>query len=185
MDDREISCCFTGHRHIPLEKHDMLNHQLEINILWMLAHGICHFYNGAALGFDTMSAMAVLALKPSHPELKLHLALPCPEQTKFWKPQEIECYRGILYHADTIWYADNHYYVGTMMIRNRYMVDHSRFCLCYYDAEYAEQSRKSSHSAKKRGSGTFQTVEYARKQELSIFNLCDSASFSFDFDFDE
>ena len=48
------------------------------------------------------------------------------------------------------------YYQGCMHERNRYMVDHSRVCICYLT---------------ERTGGTAYTVEYARSRGLKIFNL--------------
>ena len=41
-------------------------------------------------------------------------------------------------------------------MRNRYMVDHSRYCLCFLT---------------KLTGGTAHTIAYAKKQQLQIYNL--------------
>ena len=162
----EKACCFTGHRTVPTEKLAEIRKKLAFELEWLTSHGVTDFYAGGALGFDTLAELCVLDLKKRLPAVRLHLALPCPEQEKYWKPNEIETYRYLLTEADSVVYMSDHYHKGTMHMRNQYMVDHSAYCLCYYDEESVEKGENS-------GKGTLSTVNYARKKHIRLINLCD------------
>lgn len=78
---KEKTCCFTGHRKIPSEQYNRIAERLKAEIIGLIRQGVIYFGVGGALGFDTMAAQAVLALKESYPQIKLILVLPCKTQT--------------------------------------------------------------------------------------------------------
>ena len=53
-----------------------------------------------------------------HPEVKLILVLPCENQTKYWKQQDIDVYNDIKSRADKVKVLAPHYYNGCMQKRN-------------------------------------------------------------------
>ncbi|MBE6637832.1 MAG: DUF1273 domain-containing protein [Ruminococcaceae bacterium] len=150
------TCCFTGHRNIPQDQRDALMERLKKEIVLLAGNGYCRFIAGGALGFDTMAAEAVLALKSQYPTLQLALALPHTEQAKSWSEQDRAVYNDILQRADSVTYTSAGRGRGCMQIRNRYMVDHSSFCICYL--------------AKDNG-GTAYTVKYAGKRGVAVVNI--------------
>lgn len=166
-EQRDAACCFTGHRKIPSEKLPELVHKLEIELKWLVSHGITEFYAGGALGFDTIAELVVLKMKRQNQPVHLHLELPCPDQCRYWSPNEIAAYKGIMELADSVSYCSDHYYSGVMHVRNRAMVDKSAYCVCYYDRDVA------SAGGKPPSGGTLYTVNYARRMGLSLINLCD------------
>ena len=123
----------------------------------LIAEGYSRFIAGGALGFDTLAAKAVLEAREKYPEITLHLALPCPEQTKMWKPDQIRIYEEILERADSHEYVCEHYTRFCMAARNRRMVDCSSAVIAYYDG-----SGKG---------GTAMTVGFAEKKGLRIINV--------------
>ncbi len=161
---REQACCFTGHRKIVEKRFQTLNDRLNVEVGWMITHGVTDFWAGGALGFDTMAAIAVLQARNSGSPVRLHLALPCPEQTRGWNKKDIEIYEYIRGEADDQIVLSPHYHNGVMHIRNRFMVDHSGFCICYFDREIAGE---------KTTGGTLYTVSYAKKNGLTVINLMD------------
>ena len=69
-------------------------------------------------------------------------------------------YEDILRRADKrIWLAEQ-YYSGCMMVRNRYLVEHSEVCLCYLTSPEG---------------GTKYTVDYCRRRGIKVINLADPA----------
>ena len=84
LEQRQNCCCLTGHRSLPSDPDRLaeLRQNLRRLICDLAQQGITTFYTGGALGFDTMAAMMVLELKSRLPQLRLHLALPYPEQAK-------------------------------------------------------------------------------------------------------
>ncbi|MBQ8510819.1 MAG: DUF1273 family protein [Clostridia bacterium] len=163
---REKTCCFTGHRTIAPARLEPLLENLNMEILWLISHGITNFWAGGALGFDTLAALSVLRFRADGSPIRLHMALPCWEQTRYWKSRDIEVYNDILMRADSIKYISDHFYGGVMHQRNRFMVDQSSYCVCFYDHEQAKATKSG-------GSGTLYTVNYARKHGLTLINLCD------------
>ena len=97
------SCCFTGHRDIEKGALPSLQKRLQEEIRRLIEEkGVCNFIAGGALGFDTLAAEAVLALKEKYPSIRLLLALPCPEQTARWKEEDVLRYQRILAACDKI-----------------------------------------------------------------------------------
>lgn len=133
-----------------------LNRQRTVTLL--VSKGFKYFGTGGALGFDTLAAQAVLSVKETHPEVKLILVLPCENQTKFWKQQDIDVYNDIKLRADKVKVLAPHYYNGCMQKRNRHLVDCSSACICFLT---------------KHEGGTAYTVDYAKQNGLYLINVAD------------
>lgn len=128
---REKTCCFTGHRMIRNEqKQFVIDRTYEI--CEMLAEkGYTDFVAGGALGFDTIAAECVLALKGKYRDIRLILALPCRNQCKGWKKADVDTYERIANQADEVIYVSEEYTPECMKKRNRFMVDESSACVAY------------------------------------------------------
>lgn len=153
---QDLTVCFTGHRIIPSNAVSALSARLDALLEGLYRRGYRDFINGGARGFDVLAAERVIALKGKHPDVRLLLAIPCYEQWQRWAARDCERYERIFYHADSTQVLSRQYYDGCMQARNRYMVDHASFCLCYL-----------THS---RG-GTMSTVAYAMQQDCPVLNL--------------
>lgn len=151
----ENTCCFTGHRNIALTDFKITG-RLEENIELLIAKGVKYFISGGALGFDTLASNAVIKLKGKYPDIELILALPCQDQDKYWCKKDKEMYSAIKKKAVKVHYITSQYMMGCMHERNRFMVDHSKWCICYLN---------------KNSGGTAYTVSYAAKKGLSIINI--------------
>ena len=95
---REQTCCFTGHRELPVWGRKQLAAKL-------IDRGIIFYGAGGARGFDTLAAQTVLKLKPNYPSIKLILVLPCLTQTRCWRPEDIAEYEHIKAQADRVVYT--------------------------------------------------------------------------------
>ena len=118
--------------------------------------GFRQFYSGGALGFDLLAAEEVLLLRENLRDLRLVFALPCGDQTGNWPEKEIIRQRQLILLADETRVLSPQYYPGCMMVRNRYMVDHAAYCVCYL---------------KRMRGGTMSTVAYALRQDVPVMNL--------------
>lgn len=157
--ERETSCCFTGHRRIPEQEMLWLRRRLREEILNLAQAGVETFLAGGALGFDTIAAQEVLRMRAMGlPTLKLVLALPYMNQEAQWSQRDAAVYRALLRQADDVVYTSQEYHRGCLFQRNRYLVDHSAYCVCYLVQE--------------RG-GTAYTAQYAREQGLAVRNLAE------------
>lgn len=155
---KERTVCFTGHRTIPMLKKKKVERTLINTLETLIEEGYCYFGAGGALGFDTMAALAVLELKKKYSHIKLILVLPCKNQVRGWKENDIFQYEKIMSLADKVVYTSEVYYDGCMHKRNRHLIDNSSVCVCYL--------------TENRG-GTAYTVSYAKKNGKKIINIAE------------
>lgn len=154
---REQTCFFTGHRQIPdaetrqiYEKTYLLCESLAEKL------NIRTFICGGALGFDTLAARAVLALRKQRGDVRLHLMLPCKAQAAKWTAADRAVYEEILRSADAVEYVSEVYTPYCMHARNRAMVDASVCGVVFL--------RKNS-------GGTVYTVKYALSQGVKLYSV--------------
>ena len=140
--EKELFCCFSGHRKLPTEQLEEIRKQLKSEVIQLINAGVDTFISGYASGFDTEVALTVNELKQDYPNIKLVLVLPYRQEINI--PYD-EC----------ICLAE-HYRKGCFHIRNRYMVDNSSYCICYLTENKG---------------GTAYTVNYAKQQGLEIINV--------------
>lgn len=150
------TCCFTGHRKIPLDQLESVTQRLRDAVIASIKDGYLYFGAGGALGFDTLAAQTVLNLKKDYPQIKLILVLPCKTQARGWKQEDIEEYNRILKAADKVVYTSQDYYSGCMHKRNRHLVDNSSLCICYLNSNTG---------------GTAYTVDYAKSVGCRVSNI--------------
>jgi len=155
--DKDRTCCFTGHRELT-ETKAFIKKRLKKEIEKLIEKGVIFFGAGGALGFDTLAALTVLELKKKHPQIKLIMVLPCREQAEKWSEADKQIYIGVLYKADKVTYTSEHYHRGCMHVRNRRLVDFSKYCIAYLKEE---------------SGGTAYTVGYAREKGLEVINIAD------------
>ena len=164
IDERKMTCFFTGHRSIPKDKLSHLLAKLDETIDRLIAEGYNRFVCGGAVGFDTLAACRVVVAKTKHPEVELHLVLPCRDQTAKWRSSyDLALYQRIKGYADEVCYATDTYSAGCMHLRNRMMADMSSVCVAYYNGA---------------GGGTAYTVRYAIDQGIQVINLYEDLKIS-------
>jgi len=160
------TCCFTGHRNTKLpgegDRNDAgmkrLKSTLELEI-YDLIHdkGVRYFISGMANGIDLICAEAVIRLKnTSCPEVGLVCAVPyLGQMAEIKTPTERYIYTMLEHNSiQTVILAEG-YYKDCYKERNEFMVDNSSYLLAVYKPML-------------KGSGTLQTINYARKQGLEI-----------------
>lgn len=149
------SCCFTGHRQLK-DATAVLESRVRAEVLKLISEGVNTFYCGGAIGFDMLCGKIISDIKKSFPSVSLHLALPCPQQNKYYSPSQNEDYEFLKENADKIYYAADHYHSGCMHLRNRFMVDMSGYVICYCN---------------KNTGGTFYTIKYAAEKGRNIISI--------------
>ena len=156
MDNKNISCFFTGHRIIPYDEVDNVYNSLYEEIEFLIKKkGVKYFYCGGALGFDTMCAQAILELKECY-DIQLILVLPCRDQAAKWHKNDVALYKEILECCDRFYYVEEYYTKDCMLKRNREMVDNCRYGISYLTKNFG---------------GTAYTVKYAKEQGCELINL--------------
>ena len=151
-----LTCCFTGHRTVPVGEKAQIEGALLKAIAFLYTKGYRHFIAGGALGFDTMAANAVLSLKKRVKDITLTLILPCADQSDAWRSTDKVVYEAQKSAADEVICLSEKYYDGCMQKRNAEMVRRSAACIAYMT---------------KPRSGAGQTVRMAEKAGLWVINL--------------
>lgn len=159
---RENCCCFSGHRRIADQDGLWLRKRLREEIARGEAEGMSWFLAGGAWGFDTMAAQEVVHLRDSRlPALKLVLVLPGLGQTAMWTENNVAAFKALRSAADEVIYTGDLCQREDYLRRDRFLVDHSRRCICYLA------------SANLRRGGTAYTVNYALGQGVEVCNLAE------------
>ncbi|MDO4483399.1 MAG: SLOG family protein [Clostridia bacterium] len=162
--------CFTGHRRLTAAEEASVGLRLDHVLAKLYQQGYRFFIAGGALGFDTLAAEAVIRLREYNNDVRLIVAVPCKSQASKWNPEEKARYDAILEQADETILLSRKYYTGCMHVRNRFMVNHASFVVCYLNSF---------------SGGTFSTVTYALKNDKKVLNIaidseclgfCDTAS---------
>lgn len=156
---RAQTCCFTGHRDIPQDQEQEIRRRLEGVLRCLIEKGIRYFGSGGARGFDLMAADVVLQLKKEFPHIRLIMVLPCRDQTRGWRWEDIRNYERILPQANKVVYVQEKYSPGCMQKRNRHLVNYSSVCVAYCTRDTG---------------GTANTIGCARQKGLKIIHLADS-----------
>lgn len=161
MIERNISCCFTGHRpgglpwgmneNDPRCKAMLESLKEQLNLAY--AAGYRHFICGMALGCDTHFAHEVMELRHQHRSVSLEAAVPCPGQSAKWTGIQQLHYELLLDMCDKVSLISPAYTPECMMRRNRYMVDKSSRIIACFNG---------------RPSGTMNTIRYAMGKGLEL-----------------
>ena len=145
--------CFTGHREV---LHNDIGKKLDETVTALAEKGYLYFGTGGAKGFDYLAAKSILRVQKKFPDIKLIIVVPCENYYSSWPKSERDSYLELMNEAHKVKVMSDHYYRGCMQVRNRHLVDNSSVCVCY---KY------------KNDGGTAFTVEYARKQGLTVLNV--------------
>ncbi len=156
-------CCFTGHRpeslKIPFDENSprfsALKNVISDIIDQAISDGYTDFYCGMARGIDMLCAALVLDKTKTNSALRLHAALPCPNQSDGWRAKDIKLFDDILSQCASKTVISPFYTPECMLARNRFMVDNSQRVIAVWNGFY-------------RG-GTAYTVRYAKKQMKEIY----------------
>jgi uncharacterized phage-like protein YoqJ len=161
LPEREICCCFTGHRPAKLpwgyRETDPRCIELKLEIVQRVTElyerGWRRFICGMAEGCDMYFADAVIALREIRPDVSLEAAIPCGSQSEHWVKAQRERYNQLIDRCDRVTVLQIHYSPDCMQRRNHYMVDRSSLLLACYDGKPG---------------GTMSTILYAQRQGLAV-----------------
>jgi len=144
------ACCFTGHRVIPEEKLEHVEHELRREIKNAIDDGITLFISGFAKGADLLFAQIVCEYRESIDNIQLEAALPYSK----WANRTDKPFPELLQKCSIVGSISKEYSPDCFMKRNMFMVDMSERVITAYDG---------------RGKGgTYNTIVYARKQKKEI-----------------
>ena len=160
--EREITCCFTGHRPNKLPWGDDESDPRCVRLKELITQkleaaydrGYRHFICGMAQGADFYFCEAAHALRDRRPGVTVEAAVPCEGQADKWPEADRERYAQLLGRCDFETMVQRHYDRGCMLRRDRYMVDHASLLLAVYDGS-------------PRGGAAY-TVTYALRRGLDV-----------------
>ena len=150
--DKIKTCAFTGHRVLG---ENFNKKELERVVKKLIESGFTTFLVGMALGFDTECFKLLEIYRKEYP-IKIIACIPCLTQAyKFSLKQKAE-YEKMLASADERVYISKEYTKTCMFKRNMFMVDSASVLVAYLNSDKG---------------GTFQTVNYAKRQNVSIIYI--------------
>ena len=149
---REKTICVSGHRFLA---NDLNKKKVEGFLVKLIEKGFNTFLIGMALGFDTLCFQILERLREKN-NIKIIACVPCPEQPLKFNQRQKEEYFRLLSVADEKVVLSEEYTPYCMQKRNQFMVDNSFAVLCYLN---------------RNSGGTFNTVNYAKKQNVFVINV--------------
>ena len=156
MEEKRLSCSFTGHRTIKPEHRAKMPDMLTRAINYAYKEGCRDFLSGGAIGFDTLAAREVIRFRISHPDVRLVMILPCISQDDRWTEAQRNAYSYVLSNADETVYVNEEYTSGCMRERNFVLADRADILISYVG--YSK-------------SGSAQTETMAKRLGKRVYNL--------------
>jgi len=159
MNEKEKTCCCTGHRPKGFlwnyyDKNQSSQQKylqtLRGLILSVIQRGATHFISGGALGVDMDFTEIVLELRKQNPAITLEIAVPCPNQTLKWSQKEKARYQAIIEQADEVNTICDRYTDKCMIKRNLYMVDKSNYVIAVWNGKMKNRTYSTLHYAEKK-----------------------------------
>ncbi len=145
------TCCFFGHR----EVFESIGNRLYEKICELIENkNVTTFIVGDHGDFDKLCSSMVRKAKQNHNDIKLILIRPYfSNELNTNKDYYAELYDDIIIPDELA----GVYYKSAITKRNEWMIENSRFGIFYVKREYG---------------GAYKALNYARKLNLEIFNLC-------------
>lgn len=162
--DREITCCFSGHRPSKLPWRNNENDPRCVSLKTKIfdiadalyCAGIRHYICGMAPGCDMYFCEAVIKLREQHSDITIEAAIPCASQSDSWNESLRLRYRELVLACDKKTVLQTDYTKDCMLKRNKYMIEQSSVLVTVFDDMIG---------------GTMHTVNYAKKLGLEIIEI--------------
>ena len=142
--NRETTAIFIGHRDCT----GLDSAKVEQVVCRLVSYGVSDFLCGGMGGFDWMCARAVYRCKSACPQLHSYLVIPYLT----FRILHREYFDAVLYPEG----FEKHHFKAAIPARNRYMVEHAAYALCYVEHTWG---------------GAAQTYKMAVKKGLTVLNL--------------
>ena len=171
MDDeiKKYSCCFFGHRKIN-ETPELIERLTRTVESIITDKGVNTFYFGSKSQFDDLCHKVVTELKEKHPHIKRIYVRSAFQHIPDWYEKSLLENNEGTYFPEHMENAGRASYVE----RNQEMINHSKFCVVYYDENYLPPRRKNGRRDLfdyQPKSGTAVAYDYAVKKKKEIINV--------------
>ena len=167
--DKEKACCFFGHRKIE-ETEELKNNLRGIIEKLIVNEKVDTFLFGSKSQFDDLCHKVITELKEKHPHIKRIYVRSAFQHIPDWYEESLLKNNEGTYFPEHIENEGRASYVE----RNQEMINHSKFCVVYYDENYLPPRRKNSRRDLfdyQPKSGTAVAYNYARKKGSEIINV--------------
>ena len=167
--DKEKTCCFFGHRKID-ETEELKNKLYRIIENLIVNENIDTFLFGSKNQFDDLCHKITTELKEKYPQIKRIYVRSAYQYIPDWYEKSLLENNEDTYFPEHMENAGRASYVE----RNQEMINHSKFCVVYYDENYLPPRRKNSRRDLfdyQPKSGTAVAYEYAARKKKEIFNV--------------
>ena len=156
---KEQTCCFTGHRTIPVDQLPEIVARTEAKVRELIRGGYRCFITGGAVGYDTLAAELLFHLRDvEHMGIRVILAYPFDGYMDRWKEEQKATYERLLPLYDERICVAAAASRGAYLQRDRYMVDASSACIAYCTRQTG---------------GTAYTIRYATKKGVPVCNIAE------------
>lgn len=158
MDTRPYTCCFTGHRNLPIHQEEEIWQRVCTRLYPLLERGVRYFGVGGAIGFDTLVAEKLLDLRKIYPQIRVILVQPFQGYQSRWTPAQQARAAAVENRVDKVVICCRTPSREAFLARDRHLVDGSAYCIGYC-------TRSTG--------GTAYPLRYAQKQELQVWNIAE------------
>lgn len=152
---KELTCCTTGHRDVPVKDVEFVKKELKREIEQAIEDGYTRFISGFANGVDLYFAEIVTEARRKHPSLRLEAAIPYRKRL-FDLLDDEEAKPLLLSCTDIVIHAEK-YTRNVFAERNRYMVTASDRIIAVYDG--------------RQNGGTLFTLRLARSLQKDVHRI--------------
>ena len=156
MDKRPFTCCFTGHRNLPVGQEDEIWKRVYACLEPLLKEGVRYFGVGGALGFDTLVAERLIALRESQPQIRIILVQPFQGYQSRWTPAQQARAAAVEARVDKVVVCCQTPSREAFLARDRHLVDNAGCCIAW---------------CTRATGGTAYTLRYAQKHGLRVWNV--------------
>ncbi|MBQ5851269.1 MAG: DUF1273 family protein [Lachnospiraceae bacterium] len=163
------ACCFFGHRKIN-ETPELAERLAKTIEMLITDKGVNNFYFGSKSEFDDLCHKTVTKLKEKYPHIKRIYVRSAYQHIPDWYEDSLLKHYEATYYPEQIKNSGRASYVE----RNQEMINHSKFCVVYYDENYLPPRRRNSKSDLtdyQPKSGTKVAYNYAMKKGKIIINV--------------
>lgn len=152
------TCCFTGHRSLSPAALEAIRTKLRSRVLHLLSEGVLFYKVGGAVGFDTLAAEVLFALRRDRPEMQVALYYPFDGFNAQWRPEQVEHYNRLLPFFNEVVCVSSapRRAADAYLLRDRRLVDGSGVVVAY---------------CTRRSGGTAYTLRYAQRAGCRVYNL--------------
>lgn len=158
METRPYTCCFTGHRNLPIHQEEEIWQRVCTRLYPLLERGVRYFGAGNAIGFDTLVTEKLLNLRKTYPQIRVILVQPFQGYQSRWTPAQQARAAAVENRVDKVVICCRTPSREAFLARDRHLVDGSAYCIGYC-------TRSTG--------GTAYTLRYAQKQELQVWNIAE------------